>query len=428
MNPRLKFIQALSGRLPFYYGWVVLAAVAAASISRQGPAVSTLSIFMDPMSREFGWSRTEISGAVSLGGLLGALAAPLLGPFLDRNGARAMLSFAVLATGIPLLCISWVTSLPMFYLLYSFARMNFTGPYDLGIYGAIVNWFKRQRALAISVTTLALMSGLVAMPLIAHFSMEQYGWRGAWLFVGATVMIVGFLPVWLFIVRRPEDLGLTLDGGAAVTPGTDDNAQTAVASADADEPVFTRAQAFKTSAFWMLAAYTFLIYPIQSGVSLHQAPALLEKGLDPTIAATAVSTFSLVSAIAGFCYGFWPRRIPLGYALALVSLILAAAPASMYLTQSVAMAYVSAALFGLGIGGLLTMLPIAWADYFGRRSFGAIRGVALAIQVIAQATGPLIGGVLRDWSGDYKLSLLTFAGLGCAGTLAALFAKPPKPC
>ena len=69
---RLRFIHALSGRLPFYYGWIVLAAVCAASFSRQGPAVATLSIFIEPMTSEFGWSRTEISGAVSLGGILGA--------------------------------------------------------------------------------------------------------------------------------------------------------------------------------------------------------------------------------------------------------------------------------------------------------------------------------------------------------------------
>lgn len=136
---RLRFIHALSGRLPFYYGWIVLAAVCAASFSRQGPAVATLSIFIEPMTSEFGWSRTEISGAVSLGGILGAVAAPLIGPFLDKNGARTILCFAVLTTGIPLLLISTVNALPLFYVFYCFARMNFTGPYDIGIYLSLIH-------------------------------------------------------------------------------------------------------------------------------------------------------------------------------------------------------------------------------------------------------------------------------------------------
>lgn len=423
MNPRLRMIDALQARLPFYYGWVILAAVAAASFSRQGPAVATLSIFIEPMTSDFGWSRTEISGAVSLGGILGAVAAPFLGPFLDRNGSRAVLCLAVLFTGVPLLLVSTVDSLVMFYILYCVARMCFTGPYDLGIYGSIVSWFYRKRAFVTSITTLALMSGLIAMPLIAHFAMQAGGWRSAWIAVGATVLTVGFLPVWLFLVRRPEDLGLEIDGAPAARKSDDD---TKTAAVPEPEPAFTRAQAMRTPAFWLLSAFTLLVYPIQAGVSLHQAPSLIERGIDPTVAATAVSTFSLLSAIIGFAYGFWPRRVSPGLALALSGVTLAASAFAMSLVTETWTAYAAAALFGAGIGGLLTMLPIAWADYFGRRSYGAIRGVALAIQVGAQALGPMIAGGLRDWTGSYDAALWTFAVMGVTGAAFALFAKRPS--
>jgi OFA family oxalate/formate antiporter-like MFS transporter len=73
-----------------------------------------------------------------------------------------------------------------------------------------------------------------------------------------------------------------------------------------------------------------------------------------------------------------------------------------------------------------TCLPVAWADYFGRRSFGAIRGVSLAIQVSAQAAGPLLSGVLRDWTGDYAASLATFTTLGGLAALVALVIKAPN--
>src|SRR5580693_216544 len=89
-------------------------------------------------------------------------------------------------------------------------------------------------------------------------------------------------------------------------------------------------------------------------------------------------------------------------------------------------AYLAAALFGFGVGGILTLLPIAWADYFGRANFGAIRGVALSAQVVAQAVGPLVSGVLRDWTGDYQLSLTLFAALGGLSVLAALVSSRPK--
>src|SRR3546814_7935842 len=69
-------------------------------------------------------------------------------------------------------------------------------------------------------------------------------------------------------------------------------------------------------------------------------------------------------------------------------------------------AYAAAALYGIGTGGLVTALPIAWADYFGRRSYGAIRGAALSIQVTAQAIGPVLSGGLRDWRSEEQTSEL----------------------
>jgi len=419
---RQRLVEALAARLPFFYGWVILGCVCAAGFSRQGPAVATLSIFIEPMTAEFGWSRTEVSGAVSIGGILGALVSPLLGPFLDRNGARAVLCFAVLLTAIPLLLLSFTESLLVFYLLYCVARMNFAGPYDLGIYGSIVNWFVRRRTFVTSISTVALMSGLVAMPMIAHLVMQASGWRTAWLAVGVTVLLIGFLPTWLLHVRRPEDIGQRPDGER---PAPRTASVAAGAPAHTPEPAFTRRQAVATPAFWLLSLFTLLVYPVQSGISLHQAPFLIERGLDPAVAAGAVSTFALLSGIAGFAFGFWPRRLGLRAALALVGLAFGASCSLMLTVDDAPTAYAAAGLFGIGVGGLITTLPIAWADYFGRRSFGAIRGVALSVQVGAQAMGPVLSGVLRDATGSYDASLVTFAVLGFAGLAAALIAAPP---
>ena len=82
--------RRLAARLPFFYGWVVVGCAMCATFARQGAAVATLSVFIAPMSAEFGWSRTAISGAVSLGAVLGALSAPVLGRLVDRHGARAI--------------------------------------------------------------------------------------------------------------------------------------------------------------------------------------------------------------------------------------------------------------------------------------------------------------------------------------------------
>src|SRR5215475_12106965 len=408
--------RLLVPRLPFFYGWVVLACICLAGFARQGPAVAVLSVFVVPMTGAFGWSRTEIAGAVSLGGVLAAIVSPLIGPVLDRRGARLILCLAVLSTGLATMALSLTQSLLVFYLLFCFARMVWAGPFDLGLYGALNNWFVARRARATSIATLAQMSGLVALPIIAQVAMQDGGWRHGWVAIGTTVLAVGFLPVWLFVVRRPEDVGLQPDRIAR-----------GAAAPAAVEPRFSRAQAMRTRAFWLLSLYTVLVYPVQAGVSLHQAPHLIERGLSPIAAATAISFFSIMSAVASFGIGFLPRRWSIRYALLLSAALLSLGSFALIAVDGTEQAYGAAGLFGLGLGGVLTLVPMAWADYFGRESYGAIRGVALSLQVMAQAAGPLLSGALRDWSGNYADSLTLLGALAAMAAVAALAARRPLP-
>ena len=401
-------------RLPFFYGWIVLACICLAGFARQGPAVATLSVFVVPMTDAFGWSRTEMAGAVSLGGVLAAFVSPLIGPVLDRRGARLILCLAVLGTGLATMALSLVQSLLVFYLLFCFARMVWAGPYDLGLYGALNNWFVAQRARATSIATLAQMSGLVVLPIIAQLAMQDGDWRDGWVAIGTTVLAVGFLPVWLFLVRRPEDVGLVPDRIAAA------------AGPAVVEPRFSRAAAMRTQAFWLLSLYTVLVFPVQAGVSLHQAPHLIENGLSPIVAATVISFFSAMSAVASFGIGFLPRRWPLRYVMSLAAVLLGTGTVGLIGVGSADTAYLFAGLFGLGIGGVMTLLPMAWADYFGRESYGAIRGVALSLQVVAQAVGPVASGLLRDTSGTYTGSLILFGSLAALAAVIALLARRPR--
>ncbi|MGE0420106.1 MAG: MFS transporter [Acetobacteraceae bacterium] len=409
--------RRLIPHLPFFYGWVILACVCCAGLARQGGAVATLSVFIAPMTQEFGWSRTAMSGAVSLGGVLAAILAPFIGRLLDKEGPRRILCIAIPLTGFADIALSQVSSLWMFYLLFVVARVNFAVPFDLGIYGAVSNWFVKRRPFAMSLATTGLTTGLIILPLLAQLAADRAGdWRAGWIAIGVTVLVVGFVPCLLFLVRRPEDVGLVPD--RQIASGSHHPAIV--------EPSFTRHEALRTPAFWLLSLFTLLAYPVQAGVSLHQAPFLIERGLSPTIAAAVVSFFSIGSGVASLVFGLIPRRIAIRHRLALVGFLLGAGSAALLAVRSAELAFPAAALFGLGVGGLLSMLPLAWADYFGRSSFGAIRGIALTVQVLSQAAGPMISGVLRDFTGGYETSLTVFWALSWLSLVAALFARPPS--
>jgi MFS transporter, OFA family, oxalate/formate antiporter len=328
-----------------------------------------------------------------------------------------VLCCAILLTGLANVALSAAGSLLTFYVLFCIARMNFAGPFDLGIYGAVNNWFVARRSLTTAIATLAQMLGLVVLPLIAQFGIALGGWRAGWLAVGFAVLAVGLIPTWLLLVGAPEDIGLVPDRHIALT---------SVSTALPAEPSFTRAEALRTPAFWLLTLFTLLAYPVQAGVSLHQAPFLIERGLSPVIAASVVSMFSLMSSAASLAFGFLPRALPVRYALAAIALLQCVGVLILLGVHAPMRAYLGAATYGAGIGGLMTMLPIAWANYYGRRSYGAIRGLALTGQVLAQAAGPLLSGVLRDRTGSYDLSLDCFAAISALAVLAALTAWPPR--
>ena len=409
--------KSLARETPFFYGWVIVGCTMCANFAKQGSSVATLSIFAIPMSTTFDWSMAEFSGAVTLGGLLGALISPKVGVIADRQGGGQILVFGSLVIGFSLILLSQTQSLIWFYLAYCLGRMAFVGPFQIAVTTAIANWFIHLRGRAMSFAALAHSLGLAAFPIIAFAVIELWDWRTGWLIIGALVLFVGVLPNLILMVQRPEDVGLQPKTVKRKHSNSSDER-------DHPDPErsLTRGEALRTPTFWLLVAFSAFIYPVQAGVSLHQAPHLIDRGISMGLAATAVSVFSLMSAVAGLVFGQLETRFGALRSLAGAALLMSIGAGIMLLVYDVSTAFLAACVFGTGIGGLLTLLPVAWANSFGRQNLGAIRGITLPVQIIAQAAGPLISGNLFDVTGDYHASLTLFAFFGICASILALVA------
>ncbi len=416
MPPRLTL--ELIRRLPFFYGWTILGCAMCSNVARQAAAVATLSVFIVPMTGEFGWSRAGISGAVSFGALLGALAAPFTGPLFDRHGSRALLVGSALVVGACSVALAGTASLLGFYAAFGLSRMMFSAPFDVGTTAAVAKWFVRRRARAMAFLSMSTGLGLALLPPLAQLVIAEQGWRAGWLALAAVVVAIGVLPQWLLLVRQPEDVGLAPDGGSAGAGRSSGGA--------AAEPAYTRAEAMASPALWLMMAYTVLVFPVQAGLSLHQAPHLVERGLSPGVAAAIVSAFAVAAAAASLALGAIGERAPVRATLCAGALLMALGAAAMHAVDGPLLAFAGAIAFGAGIGALLTMLPVAWANYFGRAHFGAIRGITLPAQIGGQALGPLIAGVLHDATGDYRAGLEVFVLLSVLAAIVAVFARPPR--
>ena len=437
----------LAGRLPVYYGWVVFALANLPSFgARPVASVAVLSVFVIPMTDQFGWSRGLFSGAVSLGAVCGLVMSPFAGRLIDRYGSGVILAGCSAVVGACALGLAAVTAAAWtFYAIYVPGRAVFSSPLELGTTTAISNWFIRRRPMALAWFGAVQGVGLGLLPLAAAALIGGLGWRSAWLMLGIFTMATGILPPLLLMARRPEDMGLDADppfnsppkggrrvgnfppqGGSAVgnaVPGR------VVAAAprpaewrDAD---YTVAEALRTPAFWILAFFSMAGFMVQAGVSLHQTAHYIDAGVSANLAALVATSFALGQIPGGMVWSAVGRRLPVRAMMAASALWVAGGVFGIALSETLLWGILAGFLFGAGVGGLHTLLRLAWADYYGRLHLGAIRGLTLPAQIGGQAIGPVLSGFMHDASDGYRTPFMLLGAAAGATALLVLAAAPP---
>jgi MFS family permease len=397
-------------------------------------SVAVLSVFVVPMTQEFGWSRGLFSGAVSLGGLCAVTISPVIGRLLDRYGSGVILSITAAVAGACAIGLSFVRQTWAFYALYVPGRMGFASPLELSTSTAISNWFMRRRALVLALHGVTQGIGLAAMPMVAQLLITGWGWRHAWMALGVYTLAVGIIPALLLMVRRPEDIGLEPDPDftrhltASSTPAQSlhSHHMPAPAESASHEIHFTLRQAMTTRAFWVLSAFAAVGFMTQAGVSLHQVSHYISQGLPGPVATIMASTFALAQVPAGLLWSALTRRLAVRYVLALAGLSVALGAAGTALSSTLASSIIAATILGSGVGGLHLLLRLTWADYYGRQHLGTIQGITLPVQIGGQACGPIIAGFVFDTTGGYHHAFVFFAGIVTLGSLLVLTAVPPS--
>ena len=416
----------LATRTPFFYGWVILASAASTQVVRNSAASLTIAVFIFPLSEELGWSRTLIAGAASVGGLAASGVSPLMGWLVDCYGARLVLFGSVLILGLSTVSLAWATVPVAFYLAYGVGRVIFSSPVQIGSSVVVSRWFIRMRGRASGILFGSHSIGLVAFPLIASVIIGTTGWREAWIVLGILVWAIALLPTGLLLVQQPEDVGLEPDGDAPI-PASElaEAASGASSHAVSEEPVWTLKEAMRTPALWMFATATGSVFLVQAGVNTHLAAYLRDQGLTAAIAGFGISLNAAFLGLGSLFWGWMTERFPPRYVMSVIALIVGGASALFIIADSTAEVLVYSTFFGFGVGGLLSVPPVAYADYYGRRSLGVIRGVTEPLTSFGQAIGAVLSGVVFDLTDSYELAFLTFAILSGLAMLLVLFARPP---
>ena len=372
------------------------------------------------LQAERGWSKTALSGAAALQQMETAILGPFIGWFMDRFGPQGVIRVGIVMFGIGLMLLSRTETLAAFYAAFLVIALgaSFCGFFPVNV--ALINWFERWRARALSSMSIGLALGGTAVPLVA-WSLQAYGWRATAFASGLIAIVVGF-PLALMIRRRPEDHGLTVDGLPPKTPETTQELRAVDQYRD-----FTAREALRTPAFWLLSlGHGFALFVVHA-VSVH-AITHMNQGLGYSVAqASLVYTLLTASQIGGVAVGWligdhFEKR----YIAATCMLMHAAGLLLLTYAVTTSMVLAFAVLHGGAWGLRGPFMQAIRADYFGRSAIGMILGLSLMIIVIGQVGGPMIAGLLADQYGHYRVGCTIIAMLALMGGLFFVLARKPE--
>jgi MFS family permease len=378
--------------------WIVFGSVLGLTVGNVTVLQFSTSVLMKPIMAEFGWDRGVMSAAVMLGSIFAAIATPIAGRLIDRRGIRRVTLVAIALFALAIAAMSLAPAHPAVFLaMFALMGLFSAGQAPLPYAKAIAATFDQRRGLAMGIAMTGVGLGAALVPRLTQLYLDRFGWRGAFAGLGATVFIVAFIAVGLFV----RDKGAaTVQTSGSVLPGLE--AREALRSPD----------------FWRLAAVFLCIPVVANGTIVHLVPLLTDRGIP---ASQAVLVFSGIgtSLIAGRLLCGWMLDRFFGPHVAIVFVILPAMGVLTLLGSSNAqLTTVGAVLVGLGMGAEVDLIAYLQSRYFGLRAFGQIYGYLFAVFTVGTGLGPFVMGVSYNITGSYRSAMIVFIGvLICAGWL-----------
>lgn len=446
-------------RLPFFYGWVVLALFPFAVVASIPGQTMGISVFTDSVLAATGVSRLTFSNAYLVGTLGSGLMLPWAGKWIDRYGVRPIALMASLALAATL----WTLSLsdvaiarlgalplvelsvagPVFFTV-AFFVLRFTGQGLLTLTSRtmIGRWFDRRRGLVAAGSGAVISFGFSLAPVVLLVWIEGSGWRGAWREMGWVLVAVGFVAA-IFFRDNPEEVGLQVDGGAPVSPrrhgAMEDNEVRASSAFEvqgwdvlAESGAFaelgveevlprdaTRSEVVRSPDFWLLTWTVSVQALVGTAITFHIVDLGLLNGLAAREAVGVFVPIAVVSVVFGFLAGYLIDRVPV---VRLLQLMLVGEGVAFFAAIGFGEpAWRWAMILGWGVaGGCYGPLTVAALPrLFGREHLGSISGLMTMFLVLSSALGPALFAACKEMTGGYQAALLASCGLPLLGLLVS---------
>jgi MFS family permease len=426
----MEEVAARTGNRKFFYGWYIVGAGFFANVASAFALASTLSIFLKPLTADLAVSRGVFSLLRSGEGLIGAGVAPLVGQLVDRYGGRWLLAIGAVIVGVGYLLLGRVESFTQFVVV----RLSFVTLGDALMGSMVVNiviaqWFLRRRGRALAFSSMGIGFAKVCMPIVAASLIVWLGWRQTWMVFGLVAVVLGVGPVLAIIRRSPEEMGLFPDGIREPIASDETVVRPKKPAPDqlADQNlVWTRGEAMRTQTFWLLVITFGIASMGVTGLNLHVYPYVTDLGHPPVIAATVMSVIASMQLASPLPWGLLAERMDIRVAATLRFVIQGIGLGLAISATNLFCLYAGFFLYGIGLGGNMVLPEILWANYFGRRSLGTVRGLGILISQALAAVGPPFFGFLFDLTHGYGLSFAIFGFALITSAFLSLMLRPPQ--
>jgi MFS family permease len=405
-----------------FYGWWIVLICSFLSIYGGGIFYYGFSTFVKPIVKELGWSMALISGAFSLYRLEAGVAAPIVGYLLDRIGPRKLVFAGGLIMGGGLIYLSRATAILPFYaaiVTISFGWSSFSGT-AMGN-PLVGKWFVKKRGRALGIYSAARGFAGLLVPVVAYL-IVRYGWRTALLIMGPFTWLM-VLPLSFALKDSPENYGLLPDGEPS--GHNVHHAHGTVKTAGGIEVDIPLKKALFTPAFWIITICLFSYQLTQAAVFVHLVPYLIDIGIEPTLAATVVTSVSVTSVLGRYGFGWLGDFFNRKWLLLTLFILQPIGIFSLVRVHGIMDIIPFALVYSIAYGGTSVVKAITIGEYFGRKNFGTIYGFIHGLSILGSIAGPLIAGLVYDIHGSYYLAFTSFALMLLFTAILILFLRRP---
>ena len=400
-------------------------AAAANFMSAPGQSYS-VAAFKEPMRAELGISETEYSLAYAFATIISGTLLPFVGRTIDRRGARRMLPIITFLLGLACLGMSLVSGLGSLYLGFSLVRSLGQGALSLVAAWLVGEWFVRRRGFATALSGVGGSLSVMIIPLLNIYVITQFGWQTGWQVLACCVW--GLLLPSLYLVQdRPEKLGLLPDGDEVIPDSVasdfdgENKSDSVVQQSD-----WTVSNVLRDPTFWKLLAVPATSGMVGTGLIFHAVSLLGSRGVPAGWAVALISFQAIVATCVALVAGWLTDRRQARHLLSIAMLLLALAGTILLVMPFPIIAIIYATLLGLHGSILRSTGMVVWMNYYGREHQGAIRGIAMAVMILAAAAGPLPLALSMDWFGTYDIALYGFIAIPVAAAAIVVTAEPPR--